>query len=125
MKKLYKSFLLVACAAIMVVGIMKGKMRDIELTPDKLSHHGHMMKAFPTIADATVTIHFWFEQEGDVTLQVMDLQGRVVAQDQGHITALRTHETIVDAAQLQNGTYIARLAHADGTAQYSKFVVAH
>ncbi|MFN8396077.1 MAG: T9SS type A sorting domain-containing protein [Bacteroidia bacterium] len=103
-----------------------GPMKDIELDPDKGDNKGNFMQAFPTIASSQVSVRFYFEHEGDVTLSVYDMQGRSVDTGaKGHIPAARMHESVIDASNLLNGVYFVKLTHADGTAKVAKIVVQH
>ena len=127
MKNLYKAVLLFALVAVMVGGIMKGagKMKDIEIDPGKIIHTGNSNQLYPSIASSEATVHFWFDTDGVVNLKVYDLQGKVVDGVEGTIRKSRTIETTIDVTGLQNGTYLARLIHENGTSLTSKFVVAH
>jgi hypothetical protein len=127
MKKIYSGLLVCALAVMMIGGMLqvKGGMKDIELTPGKITNEGNSMKLFPSIASTQATVHFWFDADGYVTLHVFDIQGRVVATDEGQILKAHTIETQIDAQSLQNGAYFARLTHSSGKSMTSKFVVAH
>ncbi|HEX2898232.1 MAG TPA: T9SS type A sorting domain-containing protein [Bacteroidia bacterium] len=123
-KLLLASFaLLLLCVNLFTFGA--GKMKDIELDPGKGENVGNQIKVFPTIAQDLVTVHFFFETDGIVSLQVYDLQGRVVDGVQGYVSKARTHETTVDASALANGTYFVKLTSADGATLTSKVIVRH
>lgn len=127
MKKIYTRFLVFAMAILIVGGMLVAKngMKDIELDPGKHDNKGNVIKLFPSIVSTEATVHFWFDADGYVTMNVYDIQGRVAASDEGTIRALRTFETHVDAASLQSGTYFVRLTHSNGSSLTSKMVVAH
>jgi hypothetical protein len=117
-----------AVIAALLIGVnlfAAGGMKDIELTPGKVENHGNMMKVFPTIATDDVTVHFFFETDDQVTLNVFDMQGRQVATDHGYVPALRTHEAIVDVSSMAPGVYFVKLTQAHGTSQMTKIVVQH
>jgi hypothetical protein len=128
MKQRFTKGLVALMVALMLLTsntIVLAGMKDIELTPGKATNVGNMMKAFPTVADAQMTVHFFFETDGLVNLHVFDIQGRVVAADQGFVPQARTHECIVDVSGIAEGIYFAKLTHTNGTTLTSKFVVQH
>jgi hypothetical protein len=118
----------VAVLAVLLIGlnlIAVAGMKDIELTPGKVDNKGNMMKVFPTIATDDVTVHFYFETDDQVTLNVFDMQGRQVAMDQGYVSKLRTHECIVGVNSIAPGVYFVKLTQAHGTSLTQKIVVQH
>jgi hypothetical protein len=115
--------LMLLCANLFTFA--RGGMRDIELDPGKGDNVGNQVKVYPTIAKDLVTVHFFFETEGMVSMQVYDMQGRIVDGDQGYVTKARTHETTIDATALENGTYFVKLTSANGATLTSKVIVRH
>ena len=128
-QKFTKSFfvgglmLALLCANLFTFGA--GKMKDIELDPGKGDNVGNQIKVYPTIAQDMVTVHFFFENEGVVTMKVYDMQGHVVDGVNGYVTKARTHETTIDASILANGTYFVKLTSASGATLTSKVIVRH
>lgn len=129
MKQNFTKFFLMGMLVMLgIVNLVNaaGPMKDIELDPGKGENKGNFMQAFPTIATSQVTVRFYFEHEGDVTLSVYDMQGRSVdAGAKGHIPAARMHESVIDASNILDGVYFVKLTHTDGTVKVSKIVVQH
>jgi hypothetical protein len=128
-QKFTKHLMVVALTVMLMTvnlfGFAKDGMKDIELDPDKTVNVGNQMKTFPTIASNEVTMHFFFENDGMVELDVYDSQGRTVHHDQGFVTKARTHETKWDVNQAENGTYFVKLTQANGASLISKVIVRH
>ncbi len=124
-KNLFVASMVLMLLCVNLFSFGAGKMKDIELDPGKGDNVGNQIKVYPTIAQDLVTVHFFFETEGMVSMQVYDMQGRVVDGVQGYVTKSRTHETTIDASVLGNGTYFVKLTSANGATLTSKVIVRH
>lgn len=127
MKKLYTMFS-VALVVLLIAGLcfdsMAG-MKDIELNPDKLVKTGSSISVFPSLANTETTVHFWFEFDGVVTANIIDMQGRVLESESGYFVHEHLIEGKFDVSNYAPGTYFMRLVHSTGKVLTAKFMVAH
>ena len=70
--------------------------------------------AFPNPFANKTTIQYRLQNEGQVSLNVYDLNGKMVSQLLNANQEAGIHEVTFDASRLYNGIYVYRLKSADG-----------
>ena len=83
---------------------------------------GFELFAYPNPFNASTTIRYDLASQADILLQLVDVQGRLVATlDQGLQTA-GGHSVMLDASGMASGSYFANL-QAGGASQSTRLVV--
>ena len=83
-------------------------------TVDERPLSEHTVKVFPNPASSYTQLALDFNQSVDATVTLADINGRVISMK--NLNGILQHDERMDLSQLATGTYIIRVATADGTA---------
>lgn len=99
-----------------------GPQRLTSLVGQVAKASANVARLFPNPANQSVTLQLNLERTSDVTLQLVDLQGRIAREVRYQQVMPGTSEAQVDLSGLTPGIYVARVATAQGV-QATRLVV--
>jgi hypothetical protein len=98
------------------IGGTPGSRNSVVVSASVLANAGHQATCFPTNFTDYTTLRFYTPSDGDYTVQIIDMQGRVLEKHQGsfHSQGINYLDIFTEKENYRSGIYFVKLQTSNG-----------